>query len=1461
GSGGLADILASAQDEKWSCNDVNNELKKLEESEEESFEDSDDENFNSREQVKQHSNAGSVIKNVILSEQDYKTLCAITSVFEPDLTLADYGLGRTILLSILKVYPEKKWKLLKLCVQLGCFDVAKKYVLQDKTSRNLSLPVVQSAFILNRINFIEYFIRIGTFEVMQEDESVMSSIVTDSRAMSFSDNTLWKAKDWYKTDFFGVYDHLFRQCLMSNKIELSKLFWLRTKNPLGTLLLAAAFLKRKAKVEKNHIVKSGYKEAVQQYQNLAATFVDACYDRDQEMTLKMITRKMKQFKDQSCIDMALSSENMDFLVQPACVTLQRRVWRWGNLWDFHTENPEPEKLLWRKQSKSASKTDDTTLPNKVNSTVIDEPEKEIKKKYEQESIRTALKCYYLLLCVPMTMFALNGIGLLIFIYFFGLTLLGRFEQHKFHWLDAYLVSFVTVIIAEEIYEFVLAVKEKKKLAYIVSGWNIVDLSSVTLFVIGTGLRLGAFYSSDITLYNLASIAYSLDFIMFTLRLLHNCYSNPVLGPTCAMIIKTVGILTRFLYILAIFWASYAIASEAVLYPNSVLSYLTFFQLFRKAYWQMFGELFLNEIDAGRPEDTNSLQCTNDASLYGTYELLRCPTSLGRYYVPILLGAYVMFTNVLLTSLITASFTKSIEKIQQKATKLWRFQFFLLTRDFSRVLFLPLPFTLISVLAYVTNDDPRDVDGFSVTDTKSSHLDKISSCIKHHKNILMEVMGLNLKETDSVSVKNILQYYFEHFNLFVIKRHKTPTFHDEIGDILMSIKDIVNEVKKKEIRTALIHNIITYSSEVCQPEILIRIKKLDEIQEIFLNLFKTQQTGRIKKKKLTKETEQMFHNVQFELYKKRCDCRILTSSTQNILQGVKSLIESLEPGKLTLVSEVYEVKKSFADFETFLKEETLVHEMETLVLDLITFQKKESVPIDNLCRKAKELEKLVKEGSWFEPKEIKRGKIEPVSLKGRTFSETNLLDKKLKALRGIKRRLNDLVSFQPGFQFDYLSVGKSAQMNDEWKDKVQGLRIALKDYQHVYIDEDTLQMLHELEYIVLEENIKASNTDNTVIIRDLEQFVIQSCIEPSMQAEWKEKETQERSEAYKEDSKDVVDVSKESDDRTDDKNKDIRKLSENQISDGQVSVETEDLLGEEIRFYWIPMYKVSKAQDADKLPHSAPTERELKHIKFNYKDKKHNIDRRSYLGRYDLDEYKQPINPLWSDIQPENIEHDEPLELLYWGPNHFGVPIITRLKRIKNEIVSKDNKLVIEFLVEKVDTKHPKSFNFQLLKVRCSPDTDPFMEFINSLKKERRKTLDTEKPVEHVQSTWKRKMNNALVKILRRQKKRKLITQDNIHMKAYQKLKTMYIGPVKDERYMTEHKWMEIRAINYHNPNTKYQEKIDQHLDTYEWIDYEKYKQVDNIIPEDVFTNVCSHWGAYVERRPPTARNRSTGLPL
>uniref|UniRef100_A0A2C9KH83 Uncharacterized protein n=1 Tax=Biomphalaria glabrata TaxID=6526 RepID=A0A2C9KH83_BIOGL len=134
GSGGLADTLASGLLEQWSYQDFQHELAKLDLDvpNENCSVASALHNVNSHKQVKQPK-SGSVSANVMtFSEEDLKDLFAVSTVFEADLTLSDYGLNKQILLSILKVYPEKKWRLLKLCVELDCFDVAQKYVLPDR---------------------------------------------------------------------------------------------------------------------------------------------------------------------------------------------------------------------------------------------------------------------------------------------------------------------------------------------------------------------------------------------------------------------------------------------------------------------------------------------------------------------------------------------------------------------------------------------------------------------------------------------------------------------------------------------------------------------------------------------------------------------------------------------------------------------------------------------------------------------------------------------------------------------------------------------------------------------------------------------------------------------------------------------------------------------------------------------------------------------------------------------------------------------------------------------------------------------------------------------------------------------------------------------------------------------------------------------------------------------------------
>ena len=49
-------------------------------------------------------------------------------------------------------------------------------------------------------------------------------------------------------------------------------------------------------------------------------------------------------------------------------------------------------------------------------------------------------------------------------------------------------------------------------------------------------------------------------------------------------------------ILLVFVLAYAVASESLLYPNSSLTWQRLFHLPRKAYWQVFGELILDEIE-------------------------------------------------------------------------------------------------------------------------------------------------------------------------------------------------------------------------------------------------------------------------------------------------------------------------------------------------------------------------------------------------------------------------------------------------------------------------------------------------------------------------------------------------------------------------------------------------------------------------------------------------------------------------------------------------------------------------------------------------------------------------------------------------------------------------------------------------------------------------------------------------
>ena len=57
-------------------------------------------------------------------------------------------------------------------------------------------------------------------------------------------------------------------------------------------------------------------------------------------------------------------------------------------------------------------------------------------------------------------------------------------------------------------------------------------------------------------------------------------------------------LVKFLLVLAVFIISFGIAFQAILSPNQKPSWSTLGEILWRPYWQMFGELFLDDVSTG-----------------------------------------------------------------------------------------------------------------------------------------------------------------------------------------------------------------------------------------------------------------------------------------------------------------------------------------------------------------------------------------------------------------------------------------------------------------------------------------------------------------------------------------------------------------------------------------------------------------------------------------------------------------------------------------------------------------------------------------------------------------------------------------------------------------------------------------------------------------------------------------------
>ncbi|XP_011433265.3 transient receptor potential cation channel subfamily M member-like 2 isoform X3 [Magallana gigas] len=225
-------------------------------------------------------------------------------------------------------------------------------------------------------------------------------------------------------------------------------------------------------------------------------------------------------------------------------------------------------------------------------------------------------------------------------------------------------------------------------SYITDPWNIVDVATIFIFVMGIVLR---FLPFDSTL-EAARCVMALNLVIFFFRILHIFSVHKQLGPKLVMIGRMLKDLLYFIIILMVFVVSYSIAAYSVMYPNSELSIVLVYNVMRLGYWNLYGELFLEDIEREEPD------CSFDDSVYSNGSLPRCPSAVSRYAVPILMGFYVLFCNILLLNLLIAMFSNTYQIVQENTDQYWCFQRYRLIYEYYTRPTLAPPLILISHMA-------------------------------------------------------------------------------------------------------------------------------------------------------------------------------------------------------------------------------------------------------------------------------------------------------------------------------------------------------------------------------------------------------------------------------------------------------------------------------------------------------------------------------------------------------------------------------------------------------------------------------------------------------------------------------------------------------------------------------------------------------------------------------------------
>ncbi|KAJ8036605.1 Transient receptor potential cation channel subfamily M member 3 [Holothuria leucospilota] len=637
------------------------------------------------------------------------------------------------LLELVKRYfkENKSWKDVEL---LRSFDFALKNDLTD----------IIEVFLQQGINLQEFLTRSKLTELytLVEDDCLFKDLLDKNRVKTLGMITLKLVgriiKKLTLPDYEPLYccnedftfenpvRELFVWTVLQLRIKTANVLWYEDHAPLGGALFACKLTKAMAELEQDPQQIELMEEHAREYESWAVDILDKYYKEDRRKTSLTIIRELENWGHVSCLCLASSGRMKKIIAHPAVQNLLDEIWS-GRIKSnselkhliclifppacialLHFRPRIDEQGVAVKHLKH-HRLQNLTLPrlptaSQIQSDHVSSPAAAkdrgnrrifhfstsfpAEEKVEKPSSFNKMGYF---ITAPFIIFRYDVISYLIFCALLTYTLLYRRLGEDPSFLEYILMFWVGTLALDEIRQIMENQSKsirKRILSYLNGYWNMIDLLSISMFAVGTSLR---FCKST---RNIAHVILALDLIVFLLRLLHIFSTNRHLGPKLIMILRMFVDLIVFICILAVFLLSYSISVVIIIYPGSERPFTVLWGIIHRAYFQMFGELFLDETDGGAmltQQDFHGMECPNGTDIH-TSGILPCAQN--SWFGMLALAFYLFLSNILLLNLLIAMLNFTFQSIQDNCDILWKFQRLGLLKEYYTRPPLPPPFIVL-----------------------------------------------------------------------------------------------------------------------------------------------------------------------------------------------------------------------------------------------------------------------------------------------------------------------------------------------------------------------------------------------------------------------------------------------------------------------------------------------------------------------------------------------------------------------------------------------------------------------------------------------------------------------------------------------------------------------------------------------------------------------------------------------